>query len=359
MSSPASSPASGLLLYCRPGFEKECAAEILAQTSALGSPGYVRATPDGGLVEWLSVSAERNLADRLRFDDLIFARQLLWVLGRCEELSPADRLSPLLALIRQTGRRFSELLLETADTNEAKSLAILLRKFAMPLRQALQRECWLGHPGQPRLHVFFRSGTAAIVALSQPGNASPWPLGIPRLKFPRGAPSRSTLKLDEAFRVFVRHPERDLGPGLTAVDLGAAPGGWTWQLVHRHIRTVAVDNGALDPALLDSGIVEHLRVDGFRYRPPKPVDWLVCDMVEQPTRIAALVADWLANGHCRQAIFNLKLPMKKRYETVLDCRGLIEARLAATGLPCRLRFKQLYHDRAEITGHADIRGPLP
>ena len=34
----------------------------------------------------------------------------------------------------------------------------------------------------------------------------------------------------------------------------------------------------MDAALLDSGQVRHRRDDGFHYRPPEPVAWMVCDM---------------------------------------------------------------------------------
>ena len=343
-----------VLLYCRAGFEKECAADILDRTGQLGVHGHVRTMEGSGYVQWFPLGDDHDrVRDGLRFNDLIFARQLVHVFADPGALPPGDRLTPLMSAIRTSELRFSDVILETADTNEAKSLAPLLRGFAVPLRRALESANLIGHDGSPRLHVFFARGTSVLLGLSDRDNASPWPMGIPRLKFPRGAPSRSTLKLDEAFRVFVRHPELDLHPGMTAVDLGAAPGGWTWQLVQRHIRTIAIDNGSLDPALLDSGIVEHLRVDGFRYRPARPVDWLVCDMVEQPLRIAALIADWLTEGGCRRAIFNLKLPMKKRYQCVKDCHALILGRLAKARRPCRIEFRQLYHDRAEVTGHAD------
>lgn len=344
----------GLLLYCRPGFEKECSAEIIRQAGELGVYGHVQTVDQSGFVRFFPPDEPGRtvLRRNLRFRDLAFARQLVFLAGCCPSLPAEDRLNPLMAIIQGSQSRFSELFLETADTNEAKALATFLRKFATPLRRGLERNGLLGCNGQPRLHVFFLSATSACVGWSQPNNASPWLMGIPRLKFPRGAPSRSTLKLDEAFQVFVQDPETALRPAMTAVDLGAAPGGWTWQLVRRHIRTVAIDNGALDPALLESGIVEHLRVDGFRYRPPKPVDWLVCDMVEQPARIAALVAEWLARGWCRQAIFNLKLPMKKRFECVLDCRAAMEARLSREAGEFQIEFRQLYHDRAEITGYA-------
>jgi 23S rRNA (cytidine2498-2'-O)-methyltransferase len=180
--------------------------------------------------------------------------------------------------------------------------------------------------------------------------------GILRLKFPREAPSRSVLKLDEALQVLLDGGEREqaLRPGMRAVDLGAAPGGWTWLMVQQSIRVTAVDNGPMQPELMDSGIVEHRREDGFRYRVPKPVDWLLCDMVEQPQRIAALMGDWLTRGDCRRALFNLKLPMKKRYESLQGCLGSLEARLGEAGLDHRLLCKQLYHDREEVTAYISL-----
>ena len=49
-------------------------------------------------------------------------------------------------------------------------------------------------------------------------------MGIPRLKFPSDAPSRSTLKLEEAFHMFIPYDEWEerLEGGLQAVDLGHA-----------------------------------------------------------------------------------------------------------------------------------------
>ncbi|TPW10851.1 MAG: 23S rRNA (cytidine2498-2'-O)-methyltransferase, partial [Halothiobacillaceae bacterium] len=108
-------------------------------------------------------------------------------------------------------------------------------------------------------------------------------------------------------------------------------------------------NGPMAESVMESGIVDHQRVDAFRYQPPKPVDWLVCDVVEQPIRIAALIAKWLTSGWCRYTIFNLKLPMKKRYAEVQRCLELISQQLTAAGLPFTVKAKQLYHDREEVT----------
>lgn len=343
------------MLYCRPGFEKEAASEIQAQALALGVTGYIQTKPDSGHVLFTphEPRAFAALSEGLALAALCFARQMIFVAPRLHGLSPTDRIAPLLEAARALAPCYAQVMLETADTNEAKSLAAFLRKFEGPLLRAMDRAGLLD-PAQlrlPRLHLFFIDSTTVYPGLSLPGNASPWPMGIPRLKFPKGAPSRSTLKLEEAFLTFLGDPARLLQPGMKAVDLGAAPGGWTWQLARRSIRVAAVDNGPLDQALLESGIVEHIRADGFRYRPSTPVDWLVCDMVEQPRRIADLVARWLAEGLAYRAIFNLKLPMKKRYEEVQRCRALIEERLSQAGVPFTLAFRQLYHDREEVTGY--------
>jgi len=351
---PETPALQSLLLHCRPGFEKECAAEIQAQAQSLDIAGYAKAKPDSGYVLFTPCE-EAGMAvlhKQLRFADLCFARQMVAVLPLMSDLPVDDRIGPLLAAAAGLSRQFSDVWLETADTNEAKELSVFTRKFQGPMTRALvDAGLATAKESAPRLHLFFLNSTTVYVGLSRPGNSSPWPMGIIRLKFPRAAPSRSTLKLEEAFLFYLGEEPKSLQPGMKAVDLGAAPGGWTWQLVKRSIRVTAVDNGPMDPALMESGIVEHLRADGFRYLPAKPVDWLVCDMVEQPARIAALVGRWLAGGHCRQAMFNLKLPMKKRYEELKRCRDIIEVALDDAEVPFQLRFKQLYHDREEVTGY--------
>lgn len=357
-----SSVIDTLILYCRGGFEKECAAEICAGAARLGAHGYAKATPGSAYVTFHlhdPITAHR-LMEGLRWRQLVFARQLLFAAPIVTDLPVGDRISPLLAAASALGGPFSDVWLETADTNDAKALAGFLKKFERPFRVALQKAGHLGDNADlPRLHIFFIGSAVAYVATALPGNSSPWLMGIPRLRMPRTAPSRSTLKLEEAFMEFVggRHAEERLRAGQTAVDLGAAPGGWTWQLAQRQIHVAAVDNGPMDKALMAGGMVEHIRADGFHFRPQGAVDWLVCDMVEQPARIASLVGDWAAGKLCREAIFNLKLPMKKRYEELERCRAIIEQRLSKAGVEATLRFKQLYHDREEVTGHLRIVNP--
>jgi 23S rRNA (cytidine2498-2'-O)-methyltransferase len=177
---------------------------------------------------------------------------------------------------------------------------------------------------------------------------------VAHLKMPPQAPSRSTLKLDEAILFFLSKDQQAelFGLGKTAVDLGASPGGWTYQLTRRELQVMAIDNGAMDKTLMASGQVEHIKADGFRFRPPFRVNWLVCDMIEKPSRIAELMAQWIADGAAERAIFNLKLPMKKRYQEVIICSDIIGEILAEQAF--QLRIKQLYHDREEVTCYLSL-----
>jgi len=63
------------------------------------------------------------------------------------------------------------------------------------------------------------------------------------------------------------------------------------------------------------------------------------------------VANWIAEGAARRAIFNLKLPMKKRYDEVLRCRAAIESQMERARVGYTLALRQLYHDREEVTGY--------
>lgn len=353
MPSAAPSPATahgalGLLGYCRSGFEPELAAELSERAALAGVPGYARTERGSG---WVQFHADDAVAldAALPWESLIFARQKLLLLADLPRLDPADRISPMLAALQ--GQRFGELWVEHPDSDAGKPLAALARSFGNALRPALRKAGILSareQPALPRLHVLFTAGDHALLGSSRRDDAAPWPQGIPRLKLHAQAPSRSALKLEEALLALLDDAQRTqlLRPGMRAADLGAAPGGWTWVLARHGLRVTAIDNGPLRPHLFDDGLVEHLRADGFRWQPPQPLDWMVCDMVEQPIRVAARMAQWFAEGWCQRAIFNLKLPMKKRWLETRRCLDLFQQQ---AGTPLQLRARQLYHDREEIT----------
>ncbi|KAF1686552.1 23S rRNA (cytidine(2498)-2'-O)-methyltransferase RlmM [Pseudoxanthomonas broegbernensis] len=343
---------NGLLGYCRQGFEPELAAELGERAATAGIAGYARAGRDDGHVLFVTgdEADARTLARALPSRGLVFARQKLRLLAELRGMDPKDRLTPLLAALPE-GLRVADAWAEHPDSDAGKPLSALARSFGNALRPALRKAGHLVATDDarlPRLHVCFLAGDHALLALGDPRDSAPWPLGIPRLKLLPDAPSRSALKLEEAFLVLLDAGERErlLHPGMTAADLGAAPGGWTWVLTRHHLRVTSVDNGPLRQHVLDTGLVEHLRADGFHWQPSRPLDWMVCDMVEQPRRVAARMAQWFAQGWCRHAVFNLKLPMKKRWQETRQCLELFAAQ---AGRPLTVRARQLYHDREEIT----------
>jgi 23S rRNA (cytidine2498-2'-O)-methyltransferase len=346
-----------LFLHCRAGFEKECAAEITDLANDLGIYGYSKTKDNSAYVVFITQipNGADLLIKQLRFTQLIFARQWFACEGLIDDLPVADRVTPLLAAVEKLPRA-RELVIETVDTNEGKELSGLGKKFTAPFEKALKAKKLFQPSSQLRLHLIFISGTQAFLGVTPIQNSSPWPMGIARLRLSKEAPSRATLKLEEAWHHFIPAEDWDtrLASGMRAVDLGAAPGGWTWQLVQRGMYVEAVDNGPMDKNLLETGQVLHILTDGFLYEPKKPVHWLVCDIVDKPARVTSMVIRWFSEKYCREAIFNLKLPMKQRYAEVKKCEERIRAELEKAGFGVEIQFKQLYHDREEVTGHLRV-----
>lgn len=350
--------AEALLFYCRAGFESDLSTEVQEHTARLGIYGYPTFTKNAGFIQFNCHSQEdaAELLKQIKLSKLIFARQMM--LGGSVITFPdlTDRISPILDNLPESPM-FGDVRVEYPDTTDGRELSKLCRKITVPLRQKLRKNARLTNKEnlkKPCLHVFFLNGDKAIVAYSMPENASPHPLGILRLKSPSDAPSRSTLKLDEAIQVFIPKEEVSsrIEPGMHAVDLGACPGGWTYQLVKRGVFVQAIDNGAMDDTLMETGLVTYFAEDGFKYEPRKKnVTWLVCDMIEQPQKVAKLMANWLVKKWCKEVIFNLKLPMKQRYESVQTAKSIVDDIIKKHGFKYHWQAKHLYHDREEVTVH--------
>jgi 23S rRNA (cytidine2498-2'-O)-methyltransferase len=163
------------------------------------------------------------------------------------------------------------------------------------------------------------------------------PGGRLRVHIPESAPSRAAMKLAEAFIWLDRAPDSSD----VCVDLGAAPGGWSWVLLKRGAKVYAVDLAELK---LKHKNLTHLKADAFHFDPGEPVDWLLGDMAWRPLEAAALIAKWARRGWARFLIANIKLPMKKKAEYLFRVRDIL-----SDGGWSNLRVRQLYHDREEVT----------
>lgn len=140
-----------------------------------------------------------------------------------------------------------------------------------------------------------------------------------------GPPSRAYLKLWEALTRIGRHPQS----GETCLDLGAAPGGWTWALARLGARVTAVDKAPLDPRVLAMpGVVQRMEsAFGLDPRQVPAVDWLFSDVICYPARLLALVRRWLEAGRARNLVCTIKFQGETDHATAAAFAALPGAQL--------------------------------
>lgn len=200
--------------------------------------------------------------------------------------------------------------------------------------QAFEAGGWLAQV------CLFAPGVAAVGQVRARAAVSLAAGGRQRMRRTEDAPSRAAMKLDEALEWFGNSP----GRGEVCVDLGSAPGGWTRRLVERGARVWSVDPANLAPDLEGHGRVKHFKVSAFDFEPDEPVDWLFCDMAWRPLEVAQLLGKWARRRLASQLIANFKLPMNDKLPMVFRVRQTLES----AGWS-RVRIRQLYHDRDEVT----------
>ena len=289
---------------------------------------------------------------------IAFARQGFPIAGAIEAADTDALLEPLAALLAPAlrGGATADAAPEYAlqvwvpdadDSNPLTPAAAQLRTaltaaLAQRLgRAALQQIDAYRPQDLPLAQVCLASERLAYAGVIAYGRAlSHAPGGRERMRVQGDRPSRSARKLEEALAWAGIAP----GRGETCLDLGAAPGGWTWIARKRGARVIAVDPAALRPDVAADAGVRHVRASAFGYEPEEPVDWLLCDMAWRPLEVAALLARHARRRTARVLIANFKLPMKRKAEMVARlCEVLEDAGFQA------LRCRQLYHDRDEVT----------
>ena len=118
-------------------------------------------------------------------------------------------------------------------------------------------------------------------------------------------PSRAYLKLWETFTLLGQGPK----PGELCLDLGAAPGGWTWVLASMGARVYSIDKAPLDERVDAMPGVEHHIGSGFGLEPKDTgrVDWLFSDMACYPERLLGTVKRWMEADAAENFVCTLKL----------------------------------------------------
>ena len=340
------------LILCRPGNETLLTAEALAEL-----PGARR----------LDARAEEVRLQPCPTDDarpeLAFALQALpdaepvaagsvseWgrrvgerVMARLEGFEGPWRFHGLGADTARNGRTPRRLALVEAELRDVlkKRQRRLLKSWRAPDQPFLAGEALvqlrLATPEAGDLSVARSDGPWARVL-------SPWPGGYTDIARDVRPPSRAYRKLLEVERRWGRAIEG----GEACVDLGAAPGGWTFLAVERGARVVAVDRSPLRADLMADPRVTYVQGDAFRYRPEAPVDWLLADVIAFPDRPLALLEAWLGGGWCRRFAVTFKFRGLPAVEVVQALKALLRASTREHGV------RQLQENKNELTAWGEV-----
>jgi len=192
---------------------------------------------------------------------------------------------------------------------------------------------------------------AIILGSNRAENAlSDWPGGRIRLAKPKGQISRSEFKLEELMRGYgIRFPQR----GCRALDLGAAPGGWTRILHEQGLQVTAVDPGALDPRIARAQGVTHVRktTAAFLKESSQRFDLVVNDMRMAPSLSVDLILScWAHLNPSGMMVMTLKLSPHHAAETVRQSVMRLRQRYDIE------LVRQLQHNRNEVTVVGRRRG---
>jgi len=188
----------------------------------------------------------------------------------------------------------------------------------------------------------FVTNAAMFIGVSKPeDNLSDWAGGMVRFRQEDGQVSRAKFKLLEAEREF----GLDFGSYRSAIDLGAAPGGWTSLLLERGLRVTAIDPGDLHPSVKRHPNLTYMKRNAADVKlTPAAFDLLVCDMSWSPMQTGRLLKQLLpALQTGGTVIMTVKLMHKKPFQTIRDLSRELGPELALQ------RAKQLFHNREELT----------
>ncbi|MFZ5823149.1 MAG: SAM-dependent methyltransferase [Bacillota bacterium] len=193
------------------------------------------------------------------------------------------------------------------------------------------------------LAIALAEGSAMIGAGTAEEQLSDWPGGEMRFRREEEQISRAKFKLLEALATFeVRFPD-----GGQALDLGAAPGGWTSLLLERGLRVTAVDTGEMADQLKGNPRLTILQknVEDVAFG-AESFDLITCDMSWNPLHTADLVLKQaVAVRSGAHGILTVKLMLENPTRTIRRVRELLEAEYRV------VRVRQLFHNRDEVTMH--------
>lgn len=254
-------------------------------------------------------------------------------------LVPADVEVALPELPRKGSKALEEHPLTSAREDVARLIGLKVEgrraKHGAPPATGHQLRVLLVDTWRAWVSISKRSGAPALIAWP-----SPFVGGRPIDEEARDAPSSAHRKIDEALAWLETGP----GPGDVVLDLGAAPGGWSWACLERGADVIAVDRADLHPEIARHGRLTHVRADAFRYVPERQPTWLICDVIVDPERSLDLAVGALSSRHLRGLVVTLKLKRPVPTDVLKKARAVARSTPGFFG-----RVKQLASNKLEVT----------
>jgi len=213
--------------------------------------------------------------------------------------------------------------LSKMSTGKAKLISELLLS---PKKKALKPFAPLPE-GPLGVWLLLSNETLVYSSAISPSLAPPEQFKFEETKIP---PSRAYLKLWE---LLTRFPNLTPKPNDRVLELGSAPGGWTWVLGYQlKTQLTCVDRGEMDLEILKLSKAEWIKKDAFSWIENQvgstlPYDWVFSDMACEPQKLLELVKKIISNNPKCKLICTIKLNDRVNLEILDQFKAILHSNL--------------------------------
>lgn len=149
-------------------------------------------------------------------------------------------------------------------------------------------------------------------------------------------PNRAYLKLWEVFTT----NDFKIKPDDCALEIGAAPGGWSWVLSQYFKKVYTFDRADLYPKIKKIKNITHIQGDAFKINPDeyKDVTWFFSDLICTPEKILETIEFWLAQSRVKNFVCTIKFKGDTPFEVIEKLLKIPDSKIV-----------RLYHNKNEVT----------
>lgn len=150
------------------------------------------------------------------------------------------------------------------------------------------------------------------------------------------SPNRAYLKLWEVLAL--QHLKID--KGMSVIDFGASPGGWTYVLSQHTKKVYALDKADLDPKICKLKNIVFKKGDAFKEAPEnyKDCQWFFSDIICTPERLYQLVEHWIKNSSIENYVCTIKFKGNCQFDMIDKFLEIPYSKVI-----------HLYHNKHEVT----------